>query len=104
MGNYNKLNTEEKESSDIISMPFNLEIVNKSITTHLKTLIEYIITDLNSTELKNKILNYVPTIITDHFATFLISELKLDCKSLRAQSAIDQNIWKIVETVLTSIS
>ena len=79
MGDYNLnyLNTEEKESLDTILTPYNLEVVNKSTSTHSKTLIDYIITDLNSNELKNKNINFTPPIITDHLATILISELKL---------------------------
>ena len=44
---------------------------------HSITLIDYIITDLNSNKLKNKILKFIPPIITDPLAAFLISEKKL---------------------------
>ena len=74
--NHNYLNTEEKKSLDTILKLYNFEVVNKSTPNYSKTLIDYFITDLNSTKLKNNILNITPTDITDHLATILISELK----------------------------
>ena len=71
------LNNVEKETLDTILTSYNLEVVKKLAPTHSKTLIDYIIPDLNSTDLKNQGLNLTPPIITDHLATILISELKL---------------------------
>ena len=39
-------------------MPFNLEVANQSIPTHSKPLTDYIIIDLNSKDLKNKVFNF----------------------------------------------
>ena len=63
MGDYNLdyLNTEEKESLDTVLTPHNLDVVNKLTQTHSKTLIDYIITDLNSTELMSKVFKFHST-------------------------------------------
>ena len=79
MGDYNLnyLNTQAKQSLDTILTLYNLEVVNKTTPSCSKSLIDYFITDLNLTKLKIKVSSFTAPIITDHLATFLISELKL---------------------------
>ena len=63
-------------------MLYDLENVIKSIPTHSKTLSEYIITDLNSTELQKNVFNFTPPIITVHLATIFVSDLELVDKTV----------------------
>ena len=84
LGDYNPnyLNTEDKGSLDTNLTLYKIEVVNKLRPTHSKTLIDYITTGLNSTELKKKVLNFTPPIKTDHLATILISNLKIVDKTV----------------------
>ena len=105
--NLNYLNTQSKQSLDTILTLYSLEVVNKTTPTCSKTLIDYFITDLNLTKLKIKVSSFTAPNITDHLATFLISELKLVVETVPIKRFIgDESNYseKEFETVPTSIN
>ena len=76
--NLNYLNEDDKQSLNTILIPYNLDVTNKLTPTHSKALIDYIITDLGIKDLTNNSIVFTPPIKTDHQATALITELKLN--------------------------
>ena len=76
--NLNYLNEDDKQPLDTILIPYDLDVTNKLTPTHPKALIDYIITDLSIKYLTNNSIFSTPPTKTDHQATALITELKLN--------------------------
>ena len=76
--NLNYLNEDDKQSSDTILIPFNLDVTNKLTPTHSKAVIDYIITDLGIKDLTNTSIVFTPPIKTAHQATAFVRKVKLN--------------------------
>ena len=76
--NLNYLNEDDKQFSDTIIIPYNLDVTNELTPTNSKALIDYIINDLSIKDLKNNSIVFTPPIKSDNQATAFITELKLN--------------------------
>ena len=88
MGDYNVdyLNEREQNCLDTVILPYGLRIQNTNIPTRVKddskTLIDYIIIDLNNSEKFSNIISDTPlrtqkNKLVDHFATTTITDIKI---------------------------
>ena len=85
--NLNYLNTNNKESLDILLTTYNLDVTNKTIHTHSKSLISCIITDLSLVDPTKKSTLLRTPIKRDHLAKIFITEIKMGGKNpFQAQS------------------
>ena len=80
--NLNYLNTNNKESLDTLLTTYNLDVTNKTIPTHSKSLISCIITDLSLVDPTKKSTLLTTPIKTDHLANIFITEIEMCGKKL----------------------